>query len=162
MRLLLFYAGGISNVAERDGWLFTECGGVYAAIFVCRGGYELTPVDGRVPGKWVTCRDGASPVILEVAGGDRYAARADFEAAVLANSPVWDGGTLRYHSIYGHDFAFIADADGNSTIDGEYYVKKPPVSFRSPFVNCPWCGDTVTITFGGETMQLDFSAGRDA
>lgn len=161
MRVWLSGAGGVSNFTEKDGWLFTECGGAYAAIRVCRGGYHID-ISEQPAGKWVICEDGASPVILEAADSSRYPTRDDFEKAVLALSPVWDGGTLRYRSLYGHDFVFVADADGNSTIDGAYYAKRIPYSFRSPFVNCPWDGSIVTVDFGGERMELDFRAGEDA
>ena len=50
----------------------------------------------------------------------------------------------------------LLDRDDGSTIDGEPYVKKPEWSVHSPFVRIPWLGDVAEISFGGETIRLDF------
>ncbi len=158
MRVWFSGAGGVSNIKEKNGWILTGCGEGYAALCVTRGTWHIEPSDSeKLPGIWVACDEPNTPVILETADSSLFATSSDFENAVTEHSPVFDGNTLHYHSIYGHDFVFISDADGNSTIDGEYYVKKPSFSFRSPFVNCPWGGDKVKITFDGNEMTLDFS-----
>lgn len=163
MRVWFSAGGGVAdNVTEKDGWIFTECGGAYAAVRAARGGYSWADAaSGRITGRWLVCEDANSPVILEAADVSRFPDRASFEEAVLALSPVWDGGTLRYRSLYGHDFVFVADADGDSTVDGEYYVRQIPYSFRSPFVNCPWDGSAVRVTFGGDELTLNFSYGEN-
>lgn len=48
------------------------------------------------------------------------------------------------------------DGSNGSTIDGEPYVKKINWSVRSPFVQIPWRGDEALVSFGGETIRLDF------
>ena len=51
----------------------------------------------------------------------------------------------------------VTDHDSkDSTIDGEYYVKKPDFSFKSPFINGAWGGDEVKITYDGQEMILKF------
>jgi len=157
MRVFFSRSGGIrDSMTEADGWIFAQCGDAYAALRVCRGGYVFEE-DRHVPGTWVICEDGRSPIILEMGDRKQYPDRASFEAAVLTHIPRWEGEVLHYTSLSGHDFMMITGRDGESTVDGEYYVKKPDVSLHSPFVNCPWGGDTVQITFGGETMTLSFA-----
>ena len=54
----------------------------------------------------------------------------------------------------------VLDGSDGSTIDGEAYVKKIDWSVKSPFVRIPWRGDVAELTFGGETVRLDFRTGR--
>lgn len=156
MRVWLSAAGGIrASLVERDGWLFVRCGDVYAAIRFCRGGYGVEEVE-KPGGAWLVARDGASPVILEMGDADQNISMEAFADSVCTLTPRWDGDVLRYHSLSGHDFVMYTAEDGPSTIDGDYYVRKIDASLSSPFVNCPWGGDRVAITFDGEQMELDF------
>ena len=63
---------------------------------------------------------------------------------------------LEYTGVYGNRFRMLLDRDDGSTIDGEPYVKRPAWSVRSPFVRMPWLGDVAEISFGGQTIRLDF------
>lgn len=158
MRVWFSKAGELQqSILQRDGWILTRCGDVYAAIRVGRGGYHFEENE-KPAGCWLFCDDGSSPVILEAGDVQTHGSFEQFADAVCALAPEWDGAVMRYHSLSGHDFVMITDADGNSTIDGEYYVKKIDASARSPFVNCAWNGDKAEITFGGEQMTLDFRA----
>ena len=159
MRVWFSDAGGVSEITERDGWLFTGCAGAFAAVRILRGGYHWEPSDHRITGRWLICEDPATPVILEAGDLSRFPTADAFADAVCALAPTEADGVLRYRSLYGHDFVMYTACDGASTVDGEYYAKQIPWSFRSPFVNAPWKSAVVTLSFLGETMTLDFSAG---
>lgn len=155
MRVWFSAAGGLDQWTEKNGWLFTSCAEAYLAVKICRGDYTIEN-DPEHPGKWLRCTDGSSPVILEASDSSSFSSFSAFQEAVTTHSPIWDGSTMRYHSLYGHDFCFITDTDGPSTIDGEYYVKKIPYSFHSPFIHCLWNDHTVKITFAGKEICLNF------
>lgn len=161
MRVWLSDAGGIlESLTQKAGWNFVRCGDVYVAIRICKGGYTLG-VEPSLPdgeGRWMICDTPDTPVILEVGTEKEYGSFEGFMDAVVPYAPVWEGDAMKYHSLSGHDFVMLTAEDGNSTIDGEYYVKKPDFSFRSPFVNGKWDGGKVEITYDGETHALDFSA----
>ena len=160
MRVWLSEAGGVlDSLTEKAGWSFVCCGDVYVAIRICKGGYvlgdEASTPDGR--GKWMHCDVAETPVILETGDAEKYGSFEAFMDAVAPFAPVWEGDVMRYRSLSGHDFVMYTDGTDGSTVDGEYYVKKPDFSFRSPFVNGKWDGDKVELTFDGETVTLDFS-----
>ena len=162
MRVWFSEAGGLSDVKERDGWFFTGCGNAYSAVRVCRGGYSLHKAGPdeeyscRARGKWLYPDDEWSPVITETARACDHASFEDFIAAVCALVPEWDGDVMRYTGLYGDVFVMKTDGTNDSTINGAPYVKAEKVSFRSPFVNMPWKGRQATVTFGGESLTLDF------
>ena len=173
MRVWFSDAGGLSDVTERDGWIFTRTEGAFAAARFVSGGYTLekeshdVPMNGWMPeftrsvsGLWARVADEFSPVIIETAPDDMFDDFEDFISAVLACHPVVDGDALHYRSLYGHDFVFGLVEGVDSTIDGEHYVKQLPYSHKSPFVNGAWDDDKVAIAFDGETHTLDFSYGR--
>ena len=158
MRVFFSEAGGLKEHAvEKEGWFFTYCDKAWAAVKVCQGGWSWDD-DHYTEGKWLRCEVPGSPVIIESADESMYATFEAFQEAVLAlDAPVWEGAVMKYHSLYGHDFVMVTDADSkDSTIDGEYYVKKPDISFRSPFINGVWGGKEVKITFDGEELLLKF------
>ena len=160
MRVFLSDDGGLrSSVTERGELICTRCADVYAAIRICRGGYtyvDNSEVYNGAGGVWIVCEDGDSPVILEMGDSETNGSFEQFIEAVSAVSPVFDGDVMRYHSLSGHDFVMLTSEDGNSTVDGEYYVKKIDESLKSPFLNNKWNGDRPVITFDGQRLELDF------
>lgn len=154
MRVFFSDAGNVrANIIEKNGWYFTQCGNAYAAVKLCRGGF-VWEKDLYTQGQWMKCDDADTPVIIETADAALFESFEAFQTAICQLEPVWDGPVMRYHSLYNHEFVFITDRDGNSTIDGEYYVKKPAFSFCSPFINMPWNGSRAVISFEGEELEL--------
>ena len=162
IRVWLSAAGGVDK-AEKDGdWYFTKCGGAYSAVRVALGGARLAAAGPKseIPcertGKFLVCESEWSPVIVETARACDFANEAEFRAKVKATAFAISPSTLDYTGIYGNRFHMMLDRDDGSTIDGEPYVKKIGWSIRSPFVRMPWCGDAAVVTFGNETLHLDF------
>lgn len=161
MRVFISEDGGLrSSITEKENLIFTRCGDVYAALRVCRGTHSYidnNDVFKGVKGVWLVCDEGDSPVILEMGDAETNGSYEQFMQDVCALSPEFEGDTMRYHSLSGHDFVMLTAEDGNSTIDGEYYVKKIDKSFSSPFLNNPWGGEHPVIEFDGNRLELDFS-----
>ena len=159
-----FSAAGNVDKVEKDGdWYFTKCGDAYSAVRVAQGGARLMAAGWKAeipcerPGKFLVCENEWSPVIVETARACAFASEAGFRAQVKATAcALTNATTLDYTGLYGNRFHMLLDHDDGSTIDGEPYVKKIDWSVHSPFVKIPWCGDTAEITFGGETIRLDF------
>ncbi len=172
MRVWLSDAGGLSNIVERQDWLFTRTEGAYAAVRFVNGAYsfELGKCETArgnwhpgfvkcVSGLWARAFERMSPVIVETATDDMFVNFDAFITAVLSCPLTVGEGALRYHSLYGHDFVFGLKEGVDSTIDGEHYVKRLPYSHKSPFVNGGWDDDKVAVTFDGDTHVIDFSYG---
>ena len=166
MRVWLSAAGGVDRV-QRDGdWYFTRCGGAYSAVRVVRGGARLVKAGPKEKmkcekqGSFLVCEDAFSPVIVETARACDFKDEAEFRAKVKASAFALTPSALDYTGIYGNRFHMVLDGSDGSTIDGEAYVKKIDWSVKSPFVRIPWRGDVAELTFGGETVRLDFRTGR--
>ena len=162
MCVWLSAAGGVDK-AEKDGdWWFTKCGGAYSAVRVAQGGARLVEAGPKAEmpcernGKFLVCDNQWAVVIVETARACDFADEAAFRAKVKATAFSLSTSTLDYTDIYGNRFHMLLDRDDGSTIDGEPYVKKINWSVRSPFVRMPWCGNMAEISFGGETLRLDF------
>ena len=155
-------AGGVDRVEKDGDWHFTRCGGAYSAVRVAQGGARLVAAGPKAEmpcernGKFLVCDNPWAVVIVETARACDFADEAAFRAKVKATSFALTSSTLDYVGIYGNRFRMLLDRDDGSTIDGEPYVKKPGWSVHSPFVKMPWLGDTAEVSFGGETIRLDF------
>ena len=164
MRVWLSDAGGVSVTQERDGWLFLRCRGACCALRVVRGGWELIPAGPdreekcETRGVWLVCEDNLTPVILETARLCDWESFDAFKDAVAALPLEVSETEMRYTGLYGDEFIMRLNGDNGSLIGGEPYVRNIPWSVRSPFVRIPWKGDRADVTFGGETLALDFSA----
>ena len=155
-------AGGVDHVEKDGDWYFTRCGGAYSAVRVAQGGARLVAAGPKAEmpcernGKFLVCDNLWAVVIVETARACDFANEAAFRAKVKAASFALTSSTLDYVGIYGNHFRMLLDRDDGSTIDGEPYVKKPAWSVHSPFVKMPWLGDVAEISFGGETIRLEF------
>ena len=156
-------AAGDVDKAEKDGdWWFTKCGGAYSAVRVAQGAARLVAAGPKAEmtcernGKFLVCDNQWAVVIVETARACDFADEAAFREKVKATAFSLSPSDLDYTGIYGNRFHMLLDRDDGSTIDGEPYVKKISWSVRSPFVRMPWCGNMAEISFGGETLRLDF------
>lgn len=163
MRVWLSQAGGVDQIIEKDGVVFTACGNALSAIRVARGGYDIRSAgkNGEIycekEGKFLVCRDDFSPVILETVRMCDYGSMEAFMEAVLARDVEWNEGVMTYTSLYGDEFVMDAEKDGVATINGAEFVQKIPFSFSSPYAEMPWKGQEAVIRYQGEEMKLDFT-----
>ena len=167
MNIWVSAAGGLAeHLTEKGGWLFTECGGAYAAICVC-GDYALDRncleknsdlLRPLVSGTRILCADTGTPVVMELSDRESYPCFEAFMDAVLANEPPrLQDNTLRYCSLQGHRFDFGLGKDDAAGIDGRDPAAPIAESYKSPFLNGLWGEPIVTLQFAGQTLTWDFT-----
>ena len=147
---------GLQNGVERDGWLFVETKGAYAAVRPVRGSYKLQNGVNKLPDSWMDIDDNTSPVILEVARKTRFDDYKAFQDAVLELSQTWDGKTLHYKGLYGDEFAFDTGYENLPKINGEPIDLAPDRVYDSPFVKSEWNSGVVAISKGDRELVLEF------
>jgi hypothetical protein len=156
-RMRIWFAGeGLSAPREREGWIFVTAGPAFAAVRVARGSFRWERGTGPVPGQWLYPDDEFAPVILEVAGPERFPDLATFAAAVLAPRLRWDGEVLHLRGLSGDAFTFPADQTSVPQINGTPLDYAPARAFDSPFLQAEWDTGVVTVQKGGRQRVLDF------
>lgn len=151
-----FSGPGLTGRVEKDGWVFVEAPGAYAAVRPVTGGYAWQdPL--RSGGQWLRCKDEWTPVIIEVVRKSDLADYATFQARVLANPLKFENQVLRYETCYGDTLTFFADASRSPQINGRSVSYSPGKSFDSPFVQSLWRSGVVTIAKGDRRLVLDFN-----
>ncbi|MGI5899940.1 MAG: hypothetical protein ACOX8S_08480 [Christensenellales bacterium] len=156
-------AGGLSEIVEREGWIFTKTSGAYAAVHVVEGGYSLNEAvhelrgGKKISGLWARCKSRFTPVILETAQEKSYGSFEEFQRAVLAlEKPRMKDGMLSYRSLYGHYFEFGMTPEQGSRIDGKDAIEPYAHSYFSPFVVGEWDSKDINVQFQGEELTLSF------
>ena len=154
-----FSKPGLEHRIEKEGWVFAQAPGAYAAVRPVAGGYEWQDDEKDKGGQWLACKDHYTPVILEVARKSNFRDYAAFQAAALAKPPQFDRQTLSYRSLDGDALTFYADYSQPPQINGRavsYAI--PDNAFDSPFVRGGWDGGVVTIQKAGRRIVLDFNS----
>ena len=152
-----FSRPGLTNRVERDGWVFVEAPGAYAAVRPVAGGYQWQADETDKTGQWLACLDEWTPVILDVAAKSGFADYAAFQDRVLANPLTFQKQVLEYKGLGGQTLTFYADYSQPPKIDGQPVRYTPDKAFDSPFVQGEWNGGVITIRKGDRTLVLDFN-----
>jgi hypothetical protein len=147
---------GLTNRVERDGWVFVEAPGAYAAVRPVEKGYDWQPDEKVKFGEWLTCRNEYTPVIVDVVDKQRFAGYTAFQDAVLANPFNFKRHVLTYKSLYGDTLTFFADYSRPPEINGVPVSYRPGKAFDSPFVQSDWNSGVVTVAKGERRIVLDF------
>lgn len=160
---------GLSEPIERDGVIFVESDGAYAAVRVAKGGYQWgdptftsdTETGQRKVrvGRVVVPNDEYAPIIVEVMSKEEAESFARFTDRVLANKPMIIDGVLTYTSIYGDALTFDNEQKQTPTINGEPVDYAPRKVYDSPFLTADYGAGVVTISKGGRKKVLDFTVG---
>lgn len=154
MRVWFSNAGGVSNITEENGWIFSKTDGAYAAVKVIDGGYT---VNKEEKGLWVECEKEYSPVILEVADISKYESFDEFKTAIFDTKLKEDNSGWYYTSIYGDDFVFYKDFRAMPVINGKESVQQIGKAFESPYIDSDWNSGIVRIRYGESERVLDFT-----
>jgi hypothetical protein len=152
-----FSKPGLTHRTEKDGWVFAETEGAFAAVRPVAGGYVWQSDPEYKGGKWLKCNQEWTPVILEVAQRSRFADYAAFQACVIANPLTFANQILEYKSVYGDAITFFADYSHSPKINGRTVSYAPKRAFDSPFVQGEWDGGVVTIRNGNRQLVLNFN-----
>ncbi|MGI5894849.1 MAG: hypothetical protein ACOX6P_09695 [Candidatus Merdivicinus sp.] len=152
MRIWFSSAGGLDQIQEESGWLFSNTEGAFAAVRIVQGSYHIQKEEN---GCWIVCEEEYTPVILEVQRDVK--SQEEFIREICSQPYSFDGKVLRYTSTYGNSFEFCAGEGILFKIDGESVPRRLDQAFKSPFIHEDWNEGTVSIGTDKEIMRLIFS-----
>ncbi|MCC6681488.1 MAG: hypothetical protein IT445_11360 [Phycisphaeraceae bacterium] len=154
-----FAAAGLSEPVERDGMVFAQSSGAFAAVRVVEGGYQWDESPQNESGRWLRCEVDTSPVIIEAARQSDYSDFETFINAVTASPCRYsEQRHLTYRGLGGDEFTFFADYSQNPQINGSNIDYAPANVFDSPFVQSPWDSGIVRISKDNRSLMLDFNS----
>ncbi len=151
---VFFSNAGLSNFEEKNGWVFVESHGAYAALKCVSKGYKW---ECDTDGKWLVCEDELTPIILEVVSKTDYSSYSAFQQKILTSNLKTDGGKVIYRSTYNDDFVFNSDYSGLASVNGKTIDIQPEMVYDSPFIKSVWDSGKVKITKGQRSLDLDFT-----
>ena len=151
---VFFSKAGLSDMVERNGWVFVSSNGAFAAVKCISKGYSWF-VDND--GKWLMCEDEYSPVIIEVARKKDFASYLQFQEKILSLPITLKGNVINYHSIDNDDFTFYADFKKLPSINGKTVNLKPNKVFDSPYIKSEFNSGIIDISKGERKLHLDFT-----
>jgi len=163
---------GLTEPIEKDGVIFVESDGAYAAIRVAGGGYQWgdpqftsnTATGKRKVriGRVVVPDNEYAPVIVEVMSKKDAESFTRFINMVLDNDVTMRDGVISYKTVYGDRLTFDANQKATPTINGKPVNYAPEHVYRSPFLQADYNSGVVTITKGERKKVLDFNTSRGA
>lgn len=149
-----FSKQGLSNMVEKDGWVFVTSQDAYTAVKCVSKGYKWIEEAG---GKWLMCDDEYTPVIFEVCRKKEFSTYNQFQEKILTLPISFDGKMLSYTSIYNDNFNFYADLSKLATVNGKTLNLAPKLVFDSPFIKSIFNSGVVEITKENRKLTLNFT-----
>ena len=150
-----FSKPGLTNRVERDGWVFVESKGAYAAVRPAQGGHTWAAAGPKARGQWLRCRDEWAPVIIDVARKATADSYESFQESVVAAELRIENRVLTYRGIGGDAFTFYVDQRKSPEVTGEPVDYAPPLVFDSPFIRSEWDSGRVVLRKGTRTLVID-------
>jgi len=151
---VFFSNAGLSDMVEKNGWVFVQSKGAYTAVKCVSKGYTW---DNDVDGKWLMCEEQLTPIIFEVARKSDYTSYEQFQDKVISHPLLFDGKTVTYQSTYNDMFLFNADYSALPQVNGKAVCLQPKLVFDSPFVKSVWNSGLVEIAKGKRKLILNFN-----
>lgn len=150
---------GLTNLLEREGWVFIESQGAYAAVRPIQGGYNWNIINepGLWSGRYLALTNQYSPVIIEVGQKDSYLTYRAFQDKVISQKLTIEPTNIQYESIYGEKFQFFTNYSQLATINGSRISLTPSKVMASPFVNSDFNSGIYTIKKGSKSLTLNFN-----
>ncbi len=148
---------GVGSRVEREGWVFVETSGAFAAVRPASRGYHFGAGEEKQAGDWMVLDDDFSPVVFEVARRRDFADPAAFQGRVLAGALTNQGQDYRYRSLSGDEFVFPGDQTRLPVINGAPIAVGPGPAFEGPFVEAAWGSGVVTLRKGAHRVLMDFN-----
>ncbi len=150
---VFFSKAGLTDLVERNHWIFVASKGAYAAVKCVSKGYYW---DADTDGQWLMCEDELTPIIIQVASKKDFTDYKQFQEKILSLPMKYDGKLLKYKSIYNDDFEFHSDYSKLASVNGKTIDIQPKMVFDSPFVKSVWNSGIIEITKGKRMLKLDF------
>ena len=148
----VWIASVLGHRDEKNGWVFCEADGAYAAVYVVSGGFQWGE-----SGNWMTLNNEYSPVIIEAALKKDFGSYSLFQNAMLARHLRVENGLLVYKSLSGDVLQFDTQQKLMPLVNGIAVNLKPKQTFNSPFIQSDWASGVVTLRNGEEQTVLDFN-----
>ena len=149
-----FSKDGVSAPEQDGDWLFCEATNAYVAVRVVDGGFSS--LNETNAGRWVTCSNQYSPVIIEVSQKSDFSDMAAFQDAVFALSVSGDAdSTLWYTGLSGDQFVFYTDQSSPPEINGNVVNYAPLDVYDSPYIQGEFGSGTVVVQYGGNKIIID-------
>lgn len=165
--IVWFAQEGLSEPVEKDGVVFVESKGAYAAVRVVKSKFEwrigthtskaVTGDRKTRPGRTLVPKDPFAPVIVEVMAKSDVKSFAVFQQKVLGLKPKLDGPLLHYRTVYGDVLAMDTGFREVPTINGAPVAYNGDKAFESPFLDGDYNSGVVTIRKGERKKVLDFN-----
>ena len=152
-----FSGRGLSVPVEKNGWLFAESAGAYAALHVVEGSFHWDTTINRVPGRWLYCEDEYSPIILEVVQKTDFKSFMHFQEKIKDQTISYNNSVLNYKGLYGDLFTFYADYSHAPQINSKTINYAPSRAFDSPFLKSEWNSGIVHIQKDKRKLVLNFN-----
>ena len=150
-----FAKSGLTSRVERNGWVFVEAAGAYAAVRPAAGGYAWDPVTPKLAGDWLRCLDEWAPVLIEVARKADVRDYGAFQQQVIGAPRRFQNRLLDFRGLGGDRFRFYADHSKPPEVNGTPIDYAPAMVFDSPFIKSEWNSGRVTIRKGGRELLID-------
>jgi uncharacterized protein (TIGR02145 family) len=147
-----FSPQGLTGRIERNGWVFVQSAGAYAAVKSVSGTHYWDSPGGR----WMTCTDKNSPVIIQVGQKADFSGFTDFQNKILALPLSFEGQVLKHTSIYGDEITFYANKSALPRVNNIPIDLRPTHVFKSPFIKSVFNSGVVEITKNKRKLMLDF------
>ena len=145
---------------EKDGWVFAEAPGAFAAVRVLSGGTSWE-ADGPSPTPWLVCNDEFSPIVIEVARKTAFPSFDDFQAAILANPLEFASNRADYAStIHDTRLTLWSDYSQPPQVNGKPVDYGPSKVYDCPYIQSDFGDGVVIIKKGQEELSLDFNAAQ--
>lgn len=157
----------LGQPVEKSGWIFLKDPNAFVAMRPVQGGYEWRKIfSASVFGEYLGFRDPTSPFVIEVARPSDYGSDFDlFMEDILDNKLrvtksgglVYESGSRGKSGPSAERFTVELRPHSLPKLNGKVVDLQSYPTIESPFVNSAWDSGVIQVTFGGETLTLDFN-----
>jgi hypothetical protein len=151
----------IKGMVEKDGWMFADNHGAYAAVRIVRGGHIWNePARHRL-----TLQDQYSPIIIQTGRKVVYGSFESFQKAILAAPLKLTEDVLDYAGPNSSRIEFFLCKDSDEgpypkslpEIDGRELDLNLEYNYHSPYLSNKAGSDIVTVRYGARRWDYDFA-----
>lgn len=144
---------GLSDLQEKDGWVFVSSIDSYTAIRGIQGKYKW---EEDKKGMWMIFDEKYTPIRIEVSRKADIGTYTDFQRKILLSKNVIKNNILSYKTLSGDVLSMPLLHKGLPAINGKTIDLNPPMVMSSPFVKSIFDSGVVTIEKDNRKLTLDF------
>jgi len=138
-------------ISEEGSVIFARLDSAFVAIRPVGGGWK------RHDPRWLLLDEEFTPIVFEAGSTREHGDFERFKASVLSSKADRDAEVLNYvRARDGRRLTFFHGSTRTGEVDGKPVDFAPPFAYHSPFIRSGWPAERVELTFGGETLLLEF------